>query len=100
MQRPADWSLVSVKKVMTDPKELKELVAFFPHLGEMRNGSLPSPWKGSALILFTGCDGRRVQVATSYDYRFWSEGNGDWPLDPTFSKYIESLLETPQTKPD
>jgi hypothetical protein len=85
---------------VTAPKELQKLASFFPNLGQKRKSWLTGGWQAERQIDFVGSDGRTVTVWISWNDEYWSEGPGDWPLDPEFRKYIASLQDTPQTRPD
>ena len=82
------------EKTITDAKEVQKLVSFFPHLGHGRKSGRAGTWQESSSITFTGCDGRVVRVMISWPCDCWSEGDGDWPLNPEFTKYVTALLET------
>lgn len=86
-------TMVNMQRKITDPKEIQELADFFPHLGEGKESSRTGTWQSFAKVRFTGGDGKVVTVQTNY--KWWTEGKGDWEMDKRFSQYITSLLEAP-----
>jgi hypothetical protein len=71
--------------------DLEQLVSFFPGLGQGNRSEVAAPWKIAVTIRFMRPDGTEHIVTSSYDY--WNEGAGDWPVDHSYSSYIESLFE-------
>lgn len=88
--------LVKVHKTITDQDELQRLANFFPHAGEGRKSAIAGGWGAWAGVKFTCSDGKVITIWT--DYNSWTEGQGDWPAAPGFSKYIESMLKETTSK--
>jgi len=88
---------LGMKMTLTDKNEVDKLASFFPHVGQGRKSSIAAAWLASVSIQFTSSDGKTAHVNSNYE--FWSEGDGDWPADPEFAKYMETLLEKTKAEP-
>ncbi|MGB7158041.1 MAG: hypothetical protein WBD40_08235 [Tepidisphaeraceae bacterium] len=65
------------------------LLKYFPHLGEGKESSAAWSWIASEELVFRRRDGGEVVVYFDTDRRFWSEGHGDWELDPGFDAFLK-----------
>jgi len=90
---PPTDPLKKVNITLTDKNEVDKLASFFPHVGEGRKSSMAAGWIAAVTIQFTSSDGRTATVHSDPNGELWSEGRGDWPMDPEFKKHIKTLLE-------
>jgi len=77
--------------IVTDPQTVLKLLSFFPRMGQGRSSNIVAGCASRVSIVFVDEAGKEVKVASNYDV--WSEGDGDWPMDPGFSSYISDLLK-------
>lgn len=73
-----------------DPDELVALESFFPQVGTNQRGSGAGAWAPSVIIQFKPAQGRSIRVLTNY--QVWSEGLGDWPVNPAFGDHLDRLF--------
>lgn len=63
-----------------------------PHVGEARQSNRFEGWKRAARITFTKDDGPPSVVAVNTKFTTWSEGHGDWPVEPGLERFLVDLF--------
>jgi hypothetical protein len=77
--------------VIRDAKRIDQLKTFFPQLGSGKRSRIAGAWKSLAVCDFEAEGGTKVQVHTNY--RQWSVGDGDWPVNGDLSAYLDQLTK-------
>lgn len=75
-----------------DPKEIERLISFFPNLGKGKHSQKAAGWITLVDINLYKDDETVVNVKSNYKY--WTEGSGDWAVKGDFEKYIQNIFES------
>ncbi|MEX1229644.1 MAG: hypothetical protein WEB58_05370 [Planctomycetaceae bacterium] len=81
-----------VKTIIDDPLEVSRLASYFPQAGKGMTSPHAGAWIAFAKLQFLQSGGEWSSIAVSSDLSEWSEGDGDWELDPEFGPYFRELL--------
>ena len=99
--------LANRTKRIDDQREIQRLLSFFPGVGGGRKSASAAPWEPAVELLFTSAEGTVLRVTTDCDFwnerrgdgselYLWSEGHGDWEVEPGLKKYIRNLFQENQ----
>lgn len=75
--------------LISDRDQLRQLLAFFPGVGEGKQSNRFGMWKRGALIRFTREDGSTLAVSVNPKLTRWTEGGGDWPAEPGLGEFLQ-----------
>ncbi len=81
---------------VTHDLDLRDLISYLQGLGKGRQSPVAGGWEAGLEIKFVLSDGRTIRVTVSQDYQSWSEGRGDWPLDPMYKALVTGVIERAQ----
>lgn len=77
-------------KAIDRPRDLDQLLSFFPDFDKDKRSSVAGLWEPTTDIEVVGRDGSAYQVMTNGDS--WTAGKGDWPVREGFARHLEELF--------
>jgi hypothetical protein len=101
--KPTTFSKVEIRTVapgrtyakrvlVTQPETLQRVLAFFPRVGSGHRSSIAGFWISAVEVECFREDGTSVTASIDPDFRYWTEGKGDWPLREGFEALLTELL--------
>lgn len=76
---------------LIEPTEVAKLASFFPGVGTGKSNAGGGGWIGTGSIDFTRATGKTTHVMYDLHYRVWSEGHGDFEVEPGLRDYLMSI---------
>lgn len=76
-------------KTTLDAASANRLATFFPQLGTRKKSGTAGAWMPKVEVDFKAADGAVTHVTSNFEV--WSEGRGDWPVQPGLEAYVFSM---------